>query len=105
MSARDAFAENFRRLLREIPAGTPLPEWQYLYRQAIFSMGMQILELFPEDAVGPDPSNHSSAGGESRPVKQNPVIESQGPGGHPSTPCSQFVDIAAFVLCMPSGGN
>jgi len=97
MSAHDTFTESFRRLLREIPEGTSLPEWQHLYRQAIFSMGMQILELFPEDAVGPDPSVPGSSGGVAPPPpgSSNPVIYGQGPGTHPNC----VTELAAFVLC------
>jgi hypothetical protein len=102
MSAHDTFAENFRRLLREIPEGTSLPEWQHLYRQVIFSMGMQILELFPEDAVGPDPSARGSSAGAAPPKNTNPVIYGQGPGTHPNC----VTQLAAFVLCtQPDSGT
>jgi hypothetical protein len=102
MPAHDAFAEKFRQLLREIPAGTALPEWQYLYRQVIFSMGMEILERFREDAVGPDPSAQGAPGGDPPPAKTNPIVTpaSQTGGGHPSAPCGQVVGVASFALCI-----
>jgi hypothetical protein len=100
MSAHDTFAEEFRGLLREIPAGTSLEEWKFLYRQVIFSMGMQILALFPEDAVGPDPSVQCDSGGGPQLEqldKINPIITpaGQGPGTHPNC----VTELAAFVLC------
>jgi hypothetical protein len=99
MSAHNTFAETFSRLLREIPTGSSLPEWQHLYRQVIFSMGLQILERFPEDAVGPDPSAPGSSGGVAPPPgNTNPVIYGQGPGTHPNS----VTELAAFVLCMQS---
>jgi hypothetical protein len=101
-SCPHTIAETFSRLLREIPAGTSLPEWQHLYRQAIFSMGLQILELFPKDAVGPDPSAPGSSGGVAPPPgNTNPVIYGQGPGTHPNS----ITELAQFVLCMQSNST
>jgi hypothetical protein len=61
MSNREVFTEKFRQLLREIPDNYSLQEWQFLYRQVIFSMGMRILERFPNDVVGPDPFSGAPA--------------------------------------------
>jgi hypothetical protein len=55
MGTREDFSKNFRQLLREIPAETTLSQWQYLYREVIFSMGMRILVRFSKDVIGPDP--------------------------------------------------
>jgi|SRR5277367_2493807 len=79
MSAQDVFAEKFRNLLREIPNDCTLPQWQFIYRQAIFNMGMQILERFSYDAYGPNPLETDSAGG--RPVPGNPPPYPGGPAG------------------------
>ena len=52
MPRSESFDEKFRELLREIPEDSGLLEWQYLYRQVIFGMGLKLLERFPGDAVG-----------------------------------------------------
>ncbi len=83
-----AFAERFRELLQEVPEGCSLAEWQQIYRDVMFSMGMHILERFPEDATRERrPKEKHSGGG-------------PGGGGHPSLlPCN-FVEFPAFVLCL-----
>ncbi|MGO9930890.1 MAG: hypothetical protein ACLPV8_03630 [Steroidobacteraceae bacterium] len=55
MATRDAFAGKFNKLLKEIPRDYTLAQWQFLYQQAILSMGTRILERFQQDAIGPDP--------------------------------------------------
>jgi len=86
MSARDAFAEKFRLLLREIPENYTLPQWQFLYRQVIFSMGMRILERFPNDAAGPDPFNKSGGGAHPPPPPPpSPLGGGKGGGAQPAT--------------------
>jgi hypothetical protein len=55
MSTPNPFSEQFLRLLGAMPDKYSLEEWQYLYREVIFSMGMQILERFSKDVLGPDP--------------------------------------------------
>jgi len=47
----DAFAQKFRELLKEIPDKFTLQQWQHAYREAIFLMGMQILERFEKEAI------------------------------------------------------
>lgn len=83
-----AFAEKFQKLLRDVPDGYGLAEWQQLYREAMFAMGMHILQEFPEDATRRHHREDKRASGGS------------GGGGHPSIlPCN-FVDFPAFVLCL-----
>jgi hypothetical protein len=52
MARPESFDEKFRELLREIPEDSGLLEWQHLYRQVIFDMGLKLLARFPADAVG-----------------------------------------------------
>ena len=92
MASRDAFSKKLKLLLREVPADTSLEEWQYLYRQTIFSMGMKILEKFPRDAYGPPtqpPPGWADGSGGSV-------------GGHPnvSVPYKPLLDFAAFALAI-----
>jgi len=55
MATRDAFAGKFRQMLDEIPDDYTLPQWQFIYQQAIISMGLRILGKFEQKAIGPDP--------------------------------------------------
>jgi hypothetical protein len=69
MPKSDAFTEKFRELLKEIPAEYTLKQWQHAYRQAIFLMGMQILERFEEEAIAQTgrpggPRDRARAGGD-----------------------------------------
>jgi hypothetical protein len=98
MSATDVFAENFDKMLREIPAGTSLPEVQFLYRKVIVSMGLQILKRFEKDAAGPDPSAQAAAPNTGD-NKGDAVAASQPGGPHPHM-CSSVTQLAAFALCM-----
>ena len=97
MSATDVLAENFQKQLREIPTGTSLPEFQFLYRKVIVSIGLQILQRFEKDAVGPDPSAQAAAPsiGEK---KAAAVAQGQPGGGHPHA-CSA-AELAAYALCI-----
>ena len=97
MSATDVFAENFQKLLREIPAGTSLPEFQFLYSKVIVSMGLQILQRFEKDAVGPDPSVQAAAPNTGEKTVA-PVAHGQPGGGHPHI-CSA-AELAAYALCI-----
>ncbi len=67
MAKRDAFIEDFKRLLDSIPDNYSLHQWQFAYRQVLYSMGMKILENFPGDVVGPDPSAIRASGPGPRP--------------------------------------
>jgi hypothetical protein len=58
MSTPIPFLEQFRRLLGDMPENYTLEEWQYLYREVIFSMGTRILERFRHDATAPNPFEH-----------------------------------------------
>jgi hypothetical protein len=55
MYSRDAFFEEFEKLLAEIPKDTSFRQLQFDYRQVAFSMGQEILTRFPEILVGKEP--------------------------------------------------
>lgn len=73
MYTRDAFAEKFHQLLREVPETYNLRQWQLDYRQVIYQMGLRILERFPEGVAGGAP--------------QQPQLQQQ-PQGNPLQPAS-----------------
>jgi hypothetical protein len=50
MAPRNDFADRFRELLKVLDDSS-LEQWQHAYRQAIFLMGMQILEHFESEAI------------------------------------------------------
>lgn len=86
MASHDVFADKFRKLLRDVPDDYSLEQWQHAYRQAIFLMGMKILERFEEDAIaGPRRNMEGGGGGGGR-----------GDGAHPDTankgPVVVFID-------------
>ncbi len=56
MSKHDAFIAEFEKLLGTIPEHYTLAQWQYAYRNVVYSMGLRILERFPEAVVGPEPT-------------------------------------------------
>ena len=109
MAKRDAFIDEFKKLLENFTLQYSLPQWQFAYRQVIYTMGMEILQNFPSDVVGPDPSGLQAVG--SRPAGDSPrkgISESsaagggQGPGHHPSIIC----ELTCLVLGVtPSGGK
>jgi len=78
MATKDAFVEDFKKLLGRIPDDYSYQHWQYAYRQAIYLMGMKILEKFPDEALGLD-----YAQGDSTKQKEH----KQKGGGHPSILC------------------
>jgi len=100
MAKRDAFIEDFKKLLEKIPDDFSLPQWQFAYRQVNYFMGMKILQNFGNDVVGPDPSNaqdaprYSLSSGNPQPTENPAGGGGQSGGGHPSTVC-EFV---CFVL-------
>lgn len=104
MTKRDAFIEDFKKLLERFPDDSSLPQWQFAYRQVIYSMGLKILENFPSDIVGPDPSEPISAppypGGKPHSTDAQPG-GSGGPGGHPTTVCR----LVCVVLEVGSSGK
>jgi hypothetical protein len=111
MASRDAFADKFRKLLREVPDDYTLEQWQHTYRQVIFQMGMKILEQFEEDAIAGPRRNAEGGGGgggggrgngaQPETANKGPVvvfIDSHGGGAgggwNPSIarPCNMFPD-------------
>jgi hypothetical protein len=78
MSTSDPLIADFERLLDKIPATFTLEQWQFAYKKMIFTMGLKILEKFPENALGPKPTKSPpkgrgpfTAGG---PWGQGPII-------------------------------
>jgi hypothetical protein len=103
MASRDAFADKFRQLLNDLPDGYTLDQWQQAYREAIFIMGMQILERFEAAAIAAqfpiekhtetgEPATMDLLGG--GPVVLHNFSHGGGPGGggNPSRylPCQFF---------------
>jgi hypothetical protein len=104
MAKRNAFIKEFKKLLKSIPDNYTLPQWQFAYRQVLYSMGMKILENFEDDVVGPDPSGAQGAGpkpGQSPSKSRGPEAGGQTGGGH-QTVC-KFV--CAVLDVTPIGGN
>jgi hypothetical protein len=99
MTERDVFIEDFKGLLNRIPDTYSLPQWQFAYRQVIYSMGLKILENFPKDVIGPDPSEPIRAAPNSTTTTTNGAVSARsgGPGGHPSIICK----LACVVLDVP----
>lgn len=73
MSKSDPLSTEFERLLEKVPSTFTLEQWQFAYKKVIFSMGLKILELFPDNAFGPPPTKS--------PVKgRGPFAAGPGPG-------------------------
>ena len=96
-------------LLKDAPTGYTLAEYQALYRQLIFSFGLQILEAFPlqagrdwhqRDAAAPgggqEAGPHPATGG-GQSAGANPATGGHGAGPHPSD-VGCFLNFPAFVL-------
>jgi hypothetical protein len=104
MTQQDAFVQKLSALLKDAPGGYGLAEYQALYRQLIFSFGLQILEAFPLQAgrnwhqpdCGATGGSHPTAGG-GQSDGPNPVTGGRGPGPHPSD-VGCFLNFPAFVL-------
>jgi hypothetical protein len=98
MTERDVFIEDFKGLLDRIPDTYSLPQWQFAYRQVIYSMGLKILENFPKDVVGPDPTGSVAAATYSTITSAGASSAHTGPGGHPNIVCK----LACAVLGVGS---
>jgi hypothetical protein len=97
MTQQDAFAQKLSALLKDAPTGYSLAEYQALYRQLIFSFGLQILETFPLQAGlnwhQPNWGATGVPGTGPRPATGG----GQDGGPHPGD-VGRFLDFAAFVL-------
>ena len=88
MATRDVFINEFEKLLEGIPKTYSLQQWQYAYRNVVYSMGLKILENFSKVVVGSDPSEPVGAASNSTITSVGPIsARSGGPGGHPNTIC------------------
>jgi hypothetical protein len=104
MAKGDAFIGDFKKLLESIPSNYSLPQWQFAYRQVLYLMGMKILENFPADVVGPDPSGVQAPGPKLALKPGSPgggVSLGQTGGGHPSAIC----DLVCAALGIGSPGG
>lgn len=109
MAKRDAFIDEFKKLLEKFAAEYSLPQWQFAYRQVIYTMGMEILQNFPGDVVGPAPSGlqaegppHAGGSPGKGLTESAAGTGGPGPGHHPSIIC----EFGCLVLGVtPSGGK
>lgn len=96
MTQQDAFVQKLSALLKDAPSGYSLGEYQALYRQLIFTFGLQILEAFPlqagRDWHQPDGAATGGSDAGARPATGGP-----GGGPHPGI-VGCFLDFPAFVL-------
>jgi hypothetical protein len=97
MAERNDFIEDFKGLLDRIPDTYSLPQWQFAFRQVVYSMGLKILENFPRDVVGPDPTEPVAAASNSTKTSLGVSSAHTGPGGHPNIVCK----LACTVLDIP----
>jgi hypothetical protein len=95
MTQPDAFVQKLSALLKDAPTGYTLPEYQALYRQLIFSFGLQILETFPLQAGRDWHQPDRATGGQG--AGPHPATGGQGAGPHPSD-VGCFLNFPAFVL-------
>jgi len=97
MTQQDAFVQKVSALLKDAPTGYTLVEYQALYRQLIFSFGLQILEAFPLQA-GRNWHQRDGAGtGGGQEAGPQPATGGRGGGPHPGD-VGCFLDFPAFVL-------
>jgi len=110
MMPRDTFIKEFEKLLGTIPSDYSLEEYQYAYKEVIFSLGMKILNVdgFRADILGPKPSatgagrgaGSQPGGGAKTPGKgSGPSQDGAGPGpGAGGRPYSIIICIVNGVL-------
>ena len=103
MTQQDAFAQKLSAFLKDAPTDYSLPEYQALYRQLIFTFGLQILEAFPAQAGlnwhQPDRAAAGGHGAGPHPKAPGAAPATGGPGAgpHPSD-IGCFLNFPAFVL-------
>ena len=97
MTQPDAFVQKLSALLKDAPTGYTLPEYQALYRQLIFSFGLQILEAFPLQAGRDWHQGGEAAAGGGHGAGPHPATGGHGAGPHPSE-IGCFLNFPAFVL-------
>ena len=95
MSTSDALIASFELLLNKDTDRFSLEDWQFAYKRVIFNMGLKILNKYPSNAFGPDPSENGGAG--PSPTKapnkgRGPYAYGGGPKGGP------IIHIATTVL-------
>lgn len=54
-STLDSFVADFKLRLDRVDKSS-LQQWQFAYKEVIFAMGLKILEKFPRNALGPEPT-------------------------------------------------
>jgi len=112
MSTSDPLIAEFERLLDGIPDTFTLQQWQFAYKKVIFTMGLKILNKFPQDAFGPQPpwplwyapESEGHADGAPGPMPSRPPFRGRGPnpaGGGPTGNPIIHVWYAAMELTPP----
>ena len=97
MATRDVFINKFEALLETIPNTYSLQQWQYAYRNVIYSMGLKILNNFRDDVVGLDPSEPIWAAPNSTGTSAGEVSARTGSGPHPNVIVCKLVCSALDV--------
>jgi hypothetical protein len=97
-STLDSFVADFKVRLNKIDKSS-LQQWQFAYKEVIFAMGLKILEQFPRNALGPEPTAKGHATAEALVIHPagggpggGPIIHAGGPGGGP------IIHLATAVL-------
>ena len=96
MTKSTSFADSFPQLLQALPADLTLAQWQYLYRQVIVSMGLKILDLFEQDALGANPFDPTARGGSTGGPQ---------PGPHPTPPTGPPLEAHEYTAKGGSTGG
>jgi hypothetical protein len=104
MADHDAFSQAIKNLLAAVP-GTSLPQWQFAYKRVISTMGLKILEQFPDNVIGqdpgPSPAESSAPQPKSMAMNRGPSSPHMdgGTGGQSGGP---VINIAIAALYQPS---
>jgi hypothetical protein len=97
-STLDSLVADFERRLGSIDRSS-LQQWQFAYKKVIFAMGLKILEQFPQNALGPEPTEEGHDSGAAGP-RGGPIIHG---GGH-GTGTGPSPGPSPGPISHPSGG-
>jgi len=104
-----AIKELLVKLAGEIPDVSSLEQAQYTYRKMIYFAGLKILEIFPEAAIGPDPSSGDASDGGRREsasgAPPGPHIYSAPPGPHINYICGATPGPHINYICGATPGG
>jgi hypothetical protein len=103
-STLDSLVADFKLRLDKIDESS-LQQWQFAYKEVIFAMGLKILQKFPRNALGPEPTEEEHlGGGEEADVARGPArspIKERGPfaaGGWPGSGQGPIIHVVGAVL-------